>query len=185
MCVRACAALSVRGAAPHSSCRYEEIKKKTRPAWWENAVPNVLYYPKHIVNSWSRCLAGHPPLLCLATCVCKRPQSRWCCMRRGERNAAIARAGCCVLYSIAGEKRRLRVGYVSSDFVNHPTADLIQTALLLHDRERWIHPSLRAPSHATDSTTTQAHAPPCTRTHARPTEHPRLHIRHLVPTVAL
>ena len=41
---------------------------------------------------------------------------------------------CCIQF--AGEKRRLRVGYVSSDFVNHPTADLIQTALLLHDRER-------------------------------------------------
>jgi hypothetical protein len=86
--------LTVRAIAEcYSRSAYEEIKKKTRPAWWENAVPNVLHYPRHIVDSWSRRLAG--------------------------------------------EKQRLRVGYVSSDFVNHPTADLIQTALLLHDRERY------------------------------------------------
>jgi protein O-GlcNAc transferase len=29
---------------------------------------------------------------------------------------------------------KLRVGYVSADFVNHPTADLMQSALLLHDK---------------------------------------------------
>ncbi len=34
-------------------------------------------------------------------------------------------------------KARLRVGYISSDFVNHPTADLIQSALLLHDRTKF------------------------------------------------
>lgn len=32
---------------------------------------------------------------------------------------------------------RLRIGYISSDFVNHPTADLIQSALLLHDMSRF------------------------------------------------
>ena len=33
--------------------------------------------------------------------------------------------------------RRLRIGYISSDFVNHPTADLIQSALLSHDESRF------------------------------------------------
>ena len=33
--------------------------------------------------------------------------------------------------------RRLRIGYLSSDFVDHPTADLIQSALLKHDRARF------------------------------------------------
>lgn len=32
---------------------------------------------------------------------------------------------------------RLRIGYISSDFVNHPTADLIQSALLMHDRSKF------------------------------------------------
>jgi len=32
---------------------------------------------------------------------------------------------------------RLRIGYISSDFVNHPTADLIQSALLQHDRTKF------------------------------------------------
>jgi len=32
---------------------------------------------------------------------------------------------------------RLRIGYVSADFVNHPTADLMQSALLMHDQERF------------------------------------------------
>jgi hypothetical protein len=32
---------------------------------------------------------------------------------------------------------RLRIGYLSSDFVDHPTADLIQSALLKHDRSRF------------------------------------------------
>lgn len=34
-----------------------------------------------------------------------------------------------------GEK--LRIGYVSADFVNHPTADLMQSALLLHDMGKY------------------------------------------------
>jgi len=34
-----------------------------------------------------------------------------------------------------GEK--LRIGYVSADFVNHPTADLMQSALLLHDMDKY------------------------------------------------
>jgi len=33
--------------------------------------------------------------------------------------------------------RRLRIGYLSSDFVDHPTADLIQSALLKHDKTRF------------------------------------------------
>eukprot|EP00960_Hanusia_phi_P047576 758470-Hanusia_phi.AAC.6 len=32
---------------------------------------------------------------------------------------------------------RLRIGYISSDFVDHPTADLIVRSLLLHDRDRF------------------------------------------------
>ncbi|EKX47897.1 hypothetical protein GUITHDRAFT_69287, partial [Guillardia theta CCMP2712] len=32
---------------------------------------------------------------------------------------------------------RLRIGYISSDFVDHPTADLIQSALLLHDDSKF------------------------------------------------
>ena len=32
---------------------------------------------------------------------------------------------------------RLRIGYVSSDFVNHPTADLLQSPLLQHDKDRF------------------------------------------------
>jgi predicted O-linked N-acetylglucosamine transferase (SPINDLY family) len=32
---------------------------------------------------------------------------------------------------------RLRIGYLSSDFVDHPTADLIQSALLKHDKSRF------------------------------------------------
>ena len=32
---------------------------------------------------------------------------------------------------------RLRVGYISSDFVNHPTADLLQSALLSHDTDKF------------------------------------------------
>jgi hypothetical protein len=32
---------------------------------------------------------------------------------------------------------RLRIGYISSDFVNHPTADLIQSALLQHDKTKF------------------------------------------------
>ena len=32
---------------------------------------------------------------------------------------------------------RLRIGYMSSDFVDHPTADLILRALLLHDKDRF------------------------------------------------
>ena len=34
-------------------------------------------------------------------------------------------------------KQRLRIGYMSSDFVNHPTADLIIRALLLHNSEEF------------------------------------------------
>ena len=33
--------------------------------------------------------------------------------------------------------RKLRIGYVSADFCNHPTADLMQSALLLHDKSRF------------------------------------------------
>ncbi|KAJ1492554.1 glycosyl transferase family 41-domain-containing protein, partial [Baffinella frigidus] len=36
-----------------------------------------------------------------------------------------------------GRPQRLRIGYVSADFVNHPTADLMQSALLLHDQSRF------------------------------------------------
>jgi len=32
---------------------------------------------------------------------------------------------------------RLRIGYLSSDFVDHPTADLIQSALLKHDKDKF------------------------------------------------
>ena len=32
---------------------------------------------------------------------------------------------------------RLRIGYLSSDFVDHPTADLIQSALLKHDKSKF------------------------------------------------
>ncbi|EKX48034.1 hypothetical protein GUITHDRAFT_68991 [Guillardia theta CCMP2712] len=32
---------------------------------------------------------------------------------------------------------KLRIGYVSADFVNHPTADLMQSALLLHDTSKF------------------------------------------------
>ena len=34
-------------------------------------------------------------------------------------------------------RERLRIGYMSSDFVNHPTADLIIRALLLHDGDEF------------------------------------------------
>ena len=33
--------------------------------------------------------------------------------------------------------RRLRIGYLSADFCNHPTADLMQSALLLHDKSKF------------------------------------------------
>jgi hypothetical protein len=32
---------------------------------------------------------------------------------------------------------KLRIGYLSADFCNHPTADLMQSALLLHDKTRF------------------------------------------------
>lgn len=32
---------------------------------------------------------------------------------------------------------RLRIGYLSADFCNHPTADLMQSALLLHDKSKF------------------------------------------------
>ena len=34
-------------------------------------------------------------------------------------------------------KKRLRIGYLSSDFVDHPTADLIQSALFKHNRNKF------------------------------------------------
>ena len=39
--------------------------------------------------------------------------------------------------SEGGGRERLRIGYMSSDFVNHPTADLIIRALLLHNSEQF------------------------------------------------
>ena len=32
---------------------------------------------------------------------------------------------------------KLRIGYLSADFCNHPTADLMQSALLLHDKSKF------------------------------------------------
>ncbi len=32
---------------------------------------------------------------------------------------------------------KLRIAYLSADFCNHPTADLMQSALLLHDKDRF------------------------------------------------
>ncbi len=36
-----------------------------------------------------------------------------------------------------GSDRRIRLGYISSDFVNHPTSDLIQSAILEHDTAKF------------------------------------------------
>ena len=40
-------------------------------------------------------------------------------------------------FSPSAGTRRLRIGYLSADFVDHPTADLIQSALLKHDKSRF------------------------------------------------
>ena len=39
-----------------------------------------------------------------------------------------------LIVSSLARGERLRIGYVSADFVNHPTADLMQSAILLHDQ---------------------------------------------------
>lgn len=36
-----------------------------------------------------------------------------------------------------GSDRRIRLGYISSDFVNHPTSDLIQSTILEHDTAKF------------------------------------------------
>ena len=38
--------------------------------------------------------------------------------------------------NLNGNNSRLRIGYVSSDFCNHPTAHLMQSIPGLHDRKR-------------------------------------------------
>lgn len=42
-----------------------------------------------------------------------------------------------LLFSPDDKEGRLRVGYLSADFVDHPTCDLILSALLQHDRSRF------------------------------------------------
>jgi hypothetical protein len=46
--------------------------------------------------------------------LCRQPRAHLCC--------------------ITG---KLRIAYLSADFCNHPTADLMQSALLLHDKDRF------------------------------------------------
>ena len=41
------------------------------------------------------------------------------------------------LISFDGSDRRIRIGYISSDFVNHPTLDLIPSAILEHDTAKF------------------------------------------------
>ena len=79
---------------------------------------------------------------CACACACVRVYVRaYVCARGGgvERSCT-ARTCVCVcahthtlIRTSANRKERLRIGYMSSDFVNHPTADLIIRALLLHN----------------------------------------------------
>ena len=39
--------------------------------------------------------------------------------------------------NLCGITGKLRIAYLSADFCNHPTADLMQSALLLHDKDRF------------------------------------------------
>ena len=40
-------------------------------------------------------------------------------------------------FAPSDQRRRLRIGYLSADFVDHPTADLIQSALIKHNAKRF------------------------------------------------
>ena len=80
----------------------------------------------------------HEKLLALAAAYARRAQEQAALLNPptfafapvAERDPTLGRRGC-------ARERRLRVGYVSSDFANHPLSHLMQSVFGFHDRDRY------------------------------------------------